>query len=220
MLPLSGKLLYTVAGHHYWLIPGTMLIIPPWQLHKPLKQGNETAERLVVRFSRNYLNFFSKKQNDFSRVFEAKFSTENRLLYLNSEENQEVFRILNGLYKEDNGSLFGKQIAVQTWMSQLILSMSRINNQEIPQKNKDPETVIIQKAVDYIEQSFHENITVESLANEFYVDRYSFSKSFSKIVGTPPSRYILQRRFLEAQRLLTQNVPAQQTALETGFNDY
>lgn len=220
MLPLSGKLLYTVAGQHYWLIPGTILVIPPWQLHKPLKQGKEMAERLVVRFSRSYLNCFSKKQKDFSRGFEEKFSTENRLLYLNSEENQEVFRILNSLYEEDKGSLFGKEIAVQTWMVQLILMMSRITNQEAPQKNKDPETVIIQKAVDYIEHSFHKNITIESLANKFYVDRYSFSKSFSKITGTPPSRYILQRRLLEAQRLLARNVPAQQTALETGFNDY
>lgn len=220
LFSLSGRVLYTVTGHQYWFIPTTILIIPPWQLHKPFGQEGENAERLILRFSEKYLKVFETEVGDFKNQFNEKFSNPNHLVHLNMDQNQQISHILNGLFEESKGNLFGQQIASRAWITQLILVLYRLDINNSITNKADPARKMIQEAVAYIDKYYYKPITIEGLAKQYYVNRHYFSRSFSRLVGSSPSCYLLQRRLIEAQKLLSQGVMAQEAAAQSGFQDY
>ncbi|MBG9983846.1 helix-turn-helix domain-containing protein [Aerococcaceae bacterium DSM 111022] len=220
ILQLSGKILYTVAGEHYWLTPGTILVIPPYQLHQPIEQGDHKAERYILRFSKEYLTPFTQKSKTFTKDFEQKFTQNKRLIQLTIKQNQQITKVFDALKEEEQNNYFGTKHAQQAYMIQLILLLYRLEDTTTNTEKINADQTIIQDAVNFIDTNYQENLTIAKLAKRYYVDRYYFSKTFTQLIGTPPSTYILKRRLLEAQRLLSNGTPAQKTAHQCGFNDY
>ena len=79
---------------------------------------------------------------------------------------------------------------------------------------------LVQEIAAYLENHCAEHITLEKLEKKFYVSRYQLSRDFVRIVGCPPHRYLMQKRLVNAQRLLAEGIPPQQAARQCGFEDY
>lgn len=78
----------------------------------------------------------------------------------------------------------------------------------------------ITRAVDLIEQSYAEPLTLEALARAASMSRFHFSRLFHQQVGMSPHQYLLQRRIKQAARLLRSgehNVT--EAAMRVGFAD-
>jgi len=77
----------------------------------------------------------------------------------------------------------------------------------------------MQKALDYLETHFREDLTLEQVASQVALSRWAFSHQFSPTVGTHFRAYLNGLRVREARRLLSD--PARKVidvALESGFN--
>ena len=74
--------------------------------------------------------------------------------------------------------------------------------------------------VDYINAHYAEEITLDHLAQKFYVSKYHLSHEFSRVVGSGVYRYILLKRLLMARELLMLATPPGEVALRCGFQEY
>lgn len=70
----------------------------------------------------------------------------------------------------------------------------------------------------YIEDHFDKNITLDELAALVHWNKFYLLRVFRAEVGLPPHAYLESIRTRESQRLLRQNIPLAQIALDTGFN--
>jgi AraC-like DNA-binding protein len=81
-----------------------------------------------------------------------------------------------------------------------------------------PSTRHLLRARDLIDTRYSSPLDVSTLAAVAWCSRAHFSRSFARAFGTPPHRYLLQRRIERAmQRLSTTDSPVVDVALEVGF---
>ena len=71
---------------------------------------------------------------------------------------------------------------------------------------------------DLIESALGEDLALERLAAEAGVAVHAFSEAFTKAFGTPPYRYVIQRRVERAKTMLRHtDLPISRIAYDTGF---
>lgn len=86
----------------------------------------------------------------------------------------------------------------------------------IPTKNNE----IIKKAMVYISQNFHSNITLEDVANHVHLHPSYFSTMFKQSIGSSFKEYINMVRIEESKRLLTNtDFSIIDIAIAIGFED-
>lgn len=80
---------------------------------------------------------------------------------------------------------------------------------------------IVQEAIDEIDENLGENITVERLAEKFYVSKYYLQKMFSALCDVSVSEYIRNRRLSEAAyELKNTNGAILDIAMKFGFDSH
>jgi len=77
----------------------------------------------------------------------------------------------------------------------------------------------IERAIDYIEAHFTEDVGVDDLAAVAGLNRFHLAHAFKAATGRSPYRFLLERRVLEAKRLLMTDLPLVVLALTLGFAD-
>ena len=85
-------------------------------------------------------------------------------------------------------------------------------------KREEPD--LVSQVLAYIGAHYQENITLESLAAEFYVSKYHLSHEFSHRVGTSIYRYVIFRRLLQARELMGAGLTPGEVYQNCGFGDY
>jgi YesN/AraC family two-component response regulator len=72
----------------------------------------------------------------------------------------------------------------------------------------------------YINQHLTENITLDTLCEQFFVSKVHLNRIFTKSIGTTVFEYIAYKRIGLARNLLENGVPAKEVAIQVGYNDY
>lgn len=61
---------------------------------------------------------------------------------------------------------------------------------------------VIQEVINYLDKSFHENVSLGDVSNQFGLSPYTLSRKFKRYVGLGFREYLIHRRIVEAQKLL------------------
>lgn len=77
----------------------------------------------------------------------------------------------------------------------------------------------IEQVCDYLEKNFYRNIYLDDLCSLANVSKYYLLRSFTKIKGISPHKYLEVIRIEKAKKMLEKGVPIIDTALKTGFVD-
>ncbi|MFF5907122.1 helix-turn-helix domain-containing protein [Staphylococcus cohnii] len=219
---LSGNLRYTIEGQSFNLEVGSMLIIPPYEFHRLDEQMDGHAERIGLRFDAKILNELSVENCDLSVCFDKYSSKFKYLLELSEYQKRELYYLLQGLINEQDNQAFGKDLAARSLLTQFLIILNRtaIENEGIVDYSDDPSSHLVRQVLDYMELHYSEDISLEQLENKVFVSRHKITQQFTKLVGYPPYRYLLNLRLRNAQRLLKKGENPQQVATNCGFTDY
>lgn len=71
----------------------------------------------------------------------------------------------------------------------------------------------------YIDNNYTNNITLDSLAHQFHLDKYYLTRLFKSAYGTPPIAYFHSVRFAQAKRMLQQGYNVTETSTTLGFDN-
>ena len=73
--------------------------------------------------------------------------------------------------------------------------------------------------VRYLEENFYRSITLDELSLAGGISKYHLIRSFTKMKGISPHKYLETVRIEKSKQFLEQNFPLAQVALKTGFTD-
>ena len=79
---------------------------------------------------------------------------------------------------------------------------------------------VVDAVLHYINEHYSETLTLDQLAEKFFISKYHLLRKFDAQVGTTVHRYILQKRLLNAKQLLAGGVPPNEVCQYCGFGDY
>lgn len=218
---LGGNVEYWVEGNVYHLEHGDLLLINPLELHRPIvKQGCPVYERIVLWINKDYLESLSIGGVDLSNCFNDKRGTHN-FIRPNSAQKTELISLFSELVRESYGKDFGSEVYSLGLFMQIMVAINRMSLRSASIIDKSEESSeLVTKVLSYINEHYSEDISLEKIAQKFFVSKYYLSHEFAKTVGTGVYRYIMLKRLLIAKQLLMGGMPAGEVYTYCGFKDY
>ncbi len=217
---LGGKVTYRAEGQIYHLKPGDILLINPMVLHQPIiASDSPDYERIILWVDRAYLEKIAGGENALSRCFEQE---RIRLLHLpSSVQRVEMTELLGRLVRECYGNEHGSILYAEGLFMQIMVELNRLalhagNRAEGEQEAPS----LVAGLLDYINEHYSENLSLEGLAKRFFVSKYHLSHEFSRAIGTGVYRYIMLKRLTAAKQLLSEGDTPGEVYIRCGFKDY
>lgn len=103
----------------------------------------------------------------------------------------------------------------RTMLMYLFRLIEKKHNEGLLDKNE-----ALERVIKYTDEHYLENITLDTIANECYVNKYYISHLFAKYKKVSFGQYILSKRLARAQMFLfTTELPIAEIAEKSGFSD-
>lgn len=207
----KGNGTFNVEGSQYTIYPGCLLVFRPREFHCINISSKSPYERLVVHF-------------DESTVF------ENSALLLDLFNNRELG--VNNIYPDIKQSipLTFERISScselnepeRSIMAKLILNelLVVLHNEFATTPENETGEKLITCIVNYINENISTQFRLEELADKFFISKYHLGHMFKKHTGLPVMEYVIRKRVVMAQQLISEGCQASTAAAMCGFNDY
>ena len=121
----------------------------------------------------------------------------------------------------------GKQKAPETYghainqLSVMSLFLVNLYNQDAELRKQEIENrSLTENVTEYINQHYADSLTIDQLAEQFFVSKYHLMHEFSQKTGTSVYRYLMQQRLHAVCELLEQGTVPNEAYLLCGFKDY
>lgn len=200
----EGRLHYREKS--YRLIPGSAMLINTENLHEYTALNNG--------WTFQYLHFHGGMSDAYLDYINAQLGpvfSLHKMVFLETEER------LNAVFRETDCAGVPDYPTISAHIYSILTSfLSTKNAVGSAQKS----AAAIQRAMTYIVENYHRNITTQEIADAAYLSRSYMSELFCKTYGTSPHKYLTMYRLLRAKEYL-QNTAAsiQEIAERTGFLD-
>jgi AraC-like DNA-binding protein len=219
---IGGNVEYSVEGNSYHLKSGDILLINPLELHQPrISPHQNDYERIVLWINKNYLADLCRNSTSLTRCFDNSNPNHSNLLRLNLTEQEQIYSRLKELIKESSENEYASDIACRAILTGFLVEINRLTMKKegspALQKKNSP---LISSVLDYINIHYCEKLSLEKIAEEFFVSKYHLSHAFNIAVGTSPHRYITLKRLIHAKQMMSSGIKPTTAAANCGFNDY
>lgn len=219
---ISGDVTYAIEGKHYKLRPWDILFVSSSEVHKPIINPNEYYERIVIWVNSKFLIDHSDDTCDLLNCFKATERERDCLVRANPDNINTIRDTLFFLEKSIRNSEFGARIIQNAYFIQLIVYLNRImlksHSKETDRDVQFDERII--NILTYINENLENDLSIENIAEKFYINRYYLMHNFKSQTGYTLHNYILQKRLAKASMLIKSGIQMGIVAEKCGFQDY
>lgn len=213
---ISGKVTYHIEGKAYHLKPRDILLVSQGAIHKPEIDPSVPYERYIfwIRddLSCQELNTCFQKANDRSfNLVRADSALQERLKDLLPEIEQTL-----------QNKHFGDTVLRDALFTQFMIYINRffLRTSSSPDKKTYSSDTQVEQLLKYINRNLSENLSIDQLAERFFLSKYHMMRKFKNETGYTIHNYITSKRLLMARSLISQGIPVMKAALASGFRDY
>ncbi len=219
---ISGNVTYVIEGKYYKLRPWDILFISSNELHKPIIDSSEYYERIIIWVNSDFLEHNSTDDSDLLTCFYTAAKEKLNLFRSNSDNLNIIKDTIFSLEKAIRDKDFGGKILQKSYFIQLIVFLNRVLFRTKTKKDEqdiqyDERIVSI---VTYINENLSGDLSIDSIASRFYINRYYLMHNFKNQTGYTLHGYILQKRLAKASALIKKGLMAANVSEQCGFNDY
>ena len=211
---LDGSGEMSVGSHTYAMKRGAVMLLNNAEIHRSKVEKDTVYRRYVIKFPLEYELILSTPQTDLLKMFGQK----NPCLILDDESLGEIEllcrRAANG------GNDYGDDLLCQSAFVELAIKLNKLSNvskkaEPYHSKNVDRVTPIME----YIAANAEKNITLETIAAEFYITKQHLCYIFKKTTGLGIGQYLTAQRLIRACSLLRQGESVQMAGELAGFRN-
>lgn len=215
----SGTGGYSIEGQRYTLTDGDLVFIGKHQIHRPEFDSDFPYERIIIYIDPGFLDKHSDADCDFKNIFDG---TWGHVLRLSKSQKKIIFELIALLEDELENNHFGRAVMSNAILMQFLLRIAR-DMQNIDVQMVKPVDVMNPRTLEiltYIETHIAEEITIDELADRFFISKYHMMRSFKEEIGQTIYNYITERRLHFAKSLIHQGVSATESCYQAGFKSY
>lgn len=221
MLYISkGKVQYGIEDKKYDLNAGDFVLIAPNILHKLLKIVEEPCERIILTFTKKYIDTFKTENTDLSVIFQKIASSNNHKLTVLPAFKEEIADTLNKMQGLFLSKEYGDDILFKAYFAQLLVRMNKevsfIENEDELNENNN----IIHKARMFAINNLDKKISVSDIASEVGLSVSRLSHLFKEKTGISLLKFLNKKRLTRAKDLLKNGYSITNTANKCGYQDY
>ena len=216
LMLVSGTGGYSVEGHRYTLQPGDIVLVGSRAVHRPEFAPDAPYERIIVYIDPEFLRRQSTADCDLLEIFSGKQGH-----VLRSGKQQRLLALASALEQELSGQEFGRVILSTGALLRLLVEIGReqASNPQAPNPIAPEDSRVLQ-LMDYIRCHSAEDLSIDALAEHFYMSKYHMMHLFREETGQSIYGYLTQQRLINARALITGGMRATEAAFRSGFATY
>lgn len=182
---MSGDVTYIIESRLYHVMPGDMLLISPRELHQLCICPEMAAyERYVLWVDPQVLRRLSSAGTDLCGCFDANRPGYGNLLRLSPEARTRIQVLMQWMHQESQSGGFGSEQLRESLLVQLLVCINRFAMQDGGQMEDMSRTnQAVSRVIDYVNLHYGEPLSLDMLAERFYVSKYHLSHEFHRQVG-------------------------------------
>ncbi|PMC34364.1 AraC family transcriptional regulator [Bacillus sp. UMB0899] len=201
---MSGTREFFIKDRTFVVKEGDVIIISPNILHRTTNTELPKHERFIVNIHESCMGSCDQSNRG---IFQPLFEQEYMILRCSIQERILIEALSNNIIQEIQDKMQGFEMYAQTLVQQLLIiccrhiKQNRIQSLEFP----SPMHERISEVVRYINNHYMNDLSLNLLADKFYVSPYYLSRFFKEATGFTFIEYLNSVRIKEAKKLLEQS---------------
>lgn len=177
---------------------GNLILIKKHVKHQTFITESQYFNRFLIKFKESSLGSFNQQKNDLLSSFNKDFYH----IPLEVEARIMVESILAQMNKEAEKNSYARDIYLRTLLIELLIFINRyLKNKDIDKKESKYHLKIV-KIMNYIEENYQLDLSLNKLADQFSYSSSYLSTLFKEKTDHTITEYINNIRIKEAQNLL------------------
>lgn len=218
---LSGNINYTIEGKNYILKPYDIVLVNAGEIHKPSVLDNTAYERIIIYVSTQFISNYKGEDYDLSYCFERAKKEHSNVLRIPSVDKSKLYQVCLELEHSFEDQAYAKELYQKLLFLEFMIHLNRtvISNHINYLDSANGNSKIIQ-ILEFMNEHLVEEISIDSLAEHFYLSRYYLMHFFKEETGYTIGNYITEKRLLLAKNLVQQGCTTTEACFQSGFKNY
>lgn len=218
---LEGNVDMIIEGDVFSMHPGDLVLIPPKiRHHAEIRNQELPYRRFVFWISREYCKRLLELSPDYVYLMQhvevaGDYVFSNDVITFNTIQSK-VFALID----EMRSNRFGRDARITLCVNDLILHLNRIVHERNYPRSEKEDKNLYQSLAEYIEKNLEGNLSLEHLAEVFYVSKYHIAHTFKDHTGLSIHQYITKKRLTACREAILGGSEITQAYLMFGFGDY
>lgn len=218
---IKGRISYTIEGRSYDLQPHDIVLVNQNHIHKPFIDTSIPYERIIIYISREFIDTYKTEDYDLSYCFQkAKEEASYVLRVPNTKNNtllKSTIKLTQSFYDKEYASQLKQQLDVLEFMIHLNRASLQNRFDYVSTTSHNQKILDI---MEYINTHLTKQITIDTIAEHFFISKYYMMRSFKEETGYTVLDYITMKRMILAKQLIEKGLPLTEVALDCGYNGY
>lgn len=215
----SGSGGYTVEGQRYALEAGDIVLIPSRCVHRPEFEPGMRYERIIVYIDPDFLTRHSTPDCDLLQIFSG---TWGHVLRPDIQRGKHLHALAEHLEQELDSGEYGQGVLCNVSLLRLLV---RIGQSLRNSKSFQPSAIIpasgrILDIQRYINDHLEEDLTIDALAEQFFISKYHMMRQFRRETGVSIHTYLCDQRLFLARERIRLGMNATDSCFRSGFRSY
>lgn len=212
---LEGDAHYVVEGNNYSLEPNDIIVIRRHEMHRISHYNTNTPyTRIIIMVAPEF--FENSGCPEYERQFTDVYNGMGHKITADIVRSSGLYDAYMRLKKysndfKDRESPVVRAIVVE--ILHLINEVTLFAHDDIPNNQ-------IKDIMTYINNNYTQNLTLELIAEKFYISKYHLCHIFKKATGLSVHRYITQKRITKTRELVSDGANITSAVVNSGFNSY
>ncbi|MBP3593614.1 MAG: helix-turn-helix transcriptional regulator [Lachnospiraceae bacterium] len=198
----SGERYYFIQDKTYHVTGGSMVLIPPNDIHRTGNLGSFGYDRMLIHFSKDLLSDLLVVCPDINPY--KNLEEEIHLISLDDRQQSFVETLLHTMEAEYQGSGLRENSHIKLTLLQLLLFLNdcKPGRQDAALTELNNTQKLMFEILGYINNHYFEELTLETVSAKYFLSTYYFSRTFKEVTGFHFVEYLNNVRMKEAKKLL------------------
>lgn len=217
---ISGGKQFLIDNKFYDINPGDLFVINEFESHYISKLDKIVHERIVISIYPEFLKSICTKETNLDFCFSDRKENFSHKISLDKDAQNRFLYFINKITTAEG---FGSDIIEYATFLELITSINRLyikNDSSSVKKSSYQYNEQVEQIIKYINQNITDDITIEYLANHFFLSKSYICRIFKSATGTTINKYLSARRISMAKSMLSDGLNVNDVCEKCGFNDY
>lgn len=218
---LRGNINYSIEGKSYQLKPYDIVLVNAGEIHRPSVLDSTAYERIIIYVSTQFLNTYSGVDYDLGYCFERAKKEHSNVLRIHSVDRSKLYQVCLELEHSFTDHAYAKELYQKILFLEFMIQLNRtaISN-HINYLDSAAGSPKLLSILEYINEHLTDDLTIEGIAEYFYLSRYYLMHFFKDETGYTIGNYITEKRLMIAKNLVQSGSLATEACFQSGFKNY
>ncbi|KQX62989.1 AraC family transcriptional regulator [Paenibacillus sp. Root444D2] len=221
---LEGKGKERINGTEHDMLPGTIVLLLPYQIHEYQADADETLLMYICNFDMKLLTSGPESAWGLHEFLLGRDNTQPAHIQLQGKAYEEGLRLWERIYNEHDSSLAWRPIMLRSLLLEALSLFVRNSDNHETARTERQCTVSskdIWSVVQYVYDHYLDPLSLTSLSEQFHIHPTQLSTHFGESFGIHFVDFLHELRIRHACSLLiSSNLPISHVAYESGFSSY